>query len=526
MTINKQAISIALIILLFTMNTGCISFNDTSFFMLSNGVIDYYGFPSLILSFKTNDIIVINLINPDEQIVFTDTFYPHQKETVIPLAPYRSNILPGIYQALVYDKNDKLIYNETFGFEEINLSIVSLKGHWWRKNSEDQNYSLIGITLTVINNCDSPIYPYFIDFIIDNISATADIIPAVVLPEEIEFINCSLYIDKIKAGERNCYVSVLDKNGGMLTDLNFQTIPQENVPINLFSWNYNGKMEISIPYPRFLYDYYSTLERLDTDDYAAYVLDPYDDLYLTLVKDSMIAISADLDNISKINLVASFVQNLEYGEDDPLNSSYEYPLYPIELLNKRKCDCEDRAILAGNILQLMGYNVSLLSLPKHMAVGVHINQNVSGYDFYIDKYYYLETIEENMVLGNVPILYRNISEESVVYPLTSRPIINYEWKNVDGILVNGKLDFVKLKFFVTNIGNSIAKNIVITSAFYSSNNTECNLEKINISSLLPGEKEQVTLKINVPKEIYPILKTKIHLNNILIEEKQSYIKFL
>ena len=525
MSIKKLAMSITLIILLFAINSGCISFEDTSFTLLSKVVVDDHGFPSLTLRFKANDIIIVNLIDPDRQIVFTDSFYSSQNETVIPLAPYQNNPQPGVYQVQVYDKNNKPIYNETFKLKEVNFSIISAKGHWWKENTEDSKYSLIGITLTVTNNGDLPIYPYSLDFIIDNKSTSADILPAVVLSGENRSINCSLYIDNIKAGIRNCHVSVHDKNGELLKDSTFQTIPQENVSIHHFNWDYKGKKEISIPYPRFLSDYYSTLERLDTNDYAAYVFDPYDDLYLRIVMDSLISIAGGEDNISIINLVASFVQNLEYGEDDPLNSSYEYPLYPIELLNNRSCDCEDRSILAGHILILKGYNVSLLSLPKHMAIGVHVDQNLSDYDFYVDEYYYLETIEKNMVLGDVPSLYRDIAEEAVVYPLTSRPILRYEWKDVDGILVNGKLDFVKLKFIVENIGNATAENITITGAFYSTNNVEYNQETISIYSLQPNERKQVTFKLNVPKGVSVILKTKLYLDDILIEEKQSSSKF-
>jgi hypothetical protein len=525
MILKKQAMSITLLLLLFIISSGCILPNDTSFTMLSKAVIDDHGFPSLSLCFKANNIIKVNLINPDRQVVFTDYFYSSESEIVILLASYRNNPQPGVYQLSVYDKNDNPIYNETFRFKETNFSIISFKGHWWKENIEDQKYSLIGITLTVANNGDLPIYPYSLDFIIDNKSTSADILPVAVLPGETRYINCSLYIDNIEVDVRNCNVTINDKNGEVLANSTFQTIPQENVPIYHFNWNYNVKKEISIPYPSFLFDYYNTLERLDTNDYAAYVFDPYDDQYLTLVMNSILSIAGDVDNISKINLIASFVQNLEYGEDDPLNSSYEYPLYPIELLNNQPCDCEDRSIFVGNILMLMGYNVSLLSLPKHMALGVYVDQNLSEYDFYVDKYYYLETIKENMVLGEVPLLYRNISEEAVIYPLTSRPILHHEWKNAEGILVNGKLDLTKLRFIVENIGNVVAENIMITGAFYSSNNAEYNKEQIGISSLQPGEKKQVALNLNVPKGVSAILKTKLYLDDILIEEKQSVTKF-
>ena len=70
-----------------------------------------------------------------------------------------------------------------------------------------------------------------------------------------------------------------------------------------------------------------------------------------------------------------------------------------------------------------------------------------------------------------------------------------------------------------------AENITITGAFYSSNNVEYNQEKISIFSLPPNERKQATLKLNVPKGVSTILKTKLYLDDILIEEKQSSSKF-
>jgi hypothetical protein len=174
---------------------------------------------------------------------------------------------------------------------------------------------------------------------------------------------------------------------------------------------------------------------------------------------------------------------------------------------------------------LMGFDVSLLSLPKHMAVGVHINQNLSNYSFYVDEYYYLETITENMVLGDVPLRYRNISEEAVIYPLISRPVLHHEWINANDILVNDKLDLVKLKFIIENFGDESAEKIVITGAFYSSNNAEYNQKKINILSLQPGEKMIVNLNLNVPKDVSTILKTKLYIDGALVEEKKSASTF-
>ena len=64
-----------------------------------------------------------------------------------------------------------------------------------------------------------------------------------------------------------------------------------------------------------------------------------------------------------------FVQEIPYEEE----IDCEYPQYPIETLVNDKGDCEDKSILCASFLDLLGYNVSLLSLPNHMAVGVNID---------------------------------------------------------------------------------------------------------------------------------------------------------
>ena len=349
--------------------------------------------------------------------------------------------------------------------------------------------------------------------------------PVVVLPGETKSINCSVYVEGVKSGENEINATIFDMNRKIMTTSKFIVIPQENIVINNYSWNYSGKKEISIPYPNFLYEYYSLQERLDTNDYAAYVFDPYDDKYLMLITSLFESIAEDMDDVSKINLVASFVQNLEYGEDDPLNSSIEYPLYPVEILNNQTCDCEDRSIFVGNILMLMGYNVSLISLPKHMAVGVNLDINLSEYDFYVDEYYYLETIEKNMVLGDVPLLYKSIEDQAVLYSLNSRPILNHDWKKAEGISIDGSLKYVKLKLIVENIGDSIAENIIVNAAFYRTSNDDYNQKMVSISSLQPQEKIQVFLKLNIPIGVKTILKTKLYLNDSLIEENKSSTTF-
>ena len=78
----------------------------------------------------------------------------------------------------------------------------------------------------------------------------------------------------------------------------------------------------------------------------------------------------------------------------------DYPRYPIEHLKDKEGDCEDKAILAASILRKIGYNVSLIQLPKHVAVGVNLDEEAVSDDYFIDQYYFLETSSTGWFVGN------------------------------------------------------------------------------------------------------------------------------
>ncbi len=492
---------------------------DTTFSIISSSVIDDNGFPSLKMDFNSNSAITVKLITPNNQVSFTENFYASQNEIIIPLSSYRENPTDGEYQVQVYDKNKNTIYTNTYNLKKPLLSIISIEGQWWK---EKQQYSLIGVIINVTNNGVLPVYPESLELTIDGKSTSVQILPTAVLAGETKAVCSYLYIKSLGDGEKNCNISLYDKNGILITEATFSATPHENVLIQQFNWEYNDKnKEINIPLPQFLHDYYTELDRPDVNDYGLYVFDPYDELYLTLVKDSLLSTIGDVDDVSKINLIASFVQSLEYQVDDPEDESYEYPRYPVEMLDKSPCDCEDKAILAGNILMLMGYNVSLLDIPYHMVVGVNIKENLTEYDYYIDEYYYLETTKKGRVLGQ----FSGTPQEVTIYPLTPRPLLHQNWKKAEGILANGKVDFVKLELVLENLGDETANNIKIIGAFYSSEDKEFNQEKSSISSLQPNDKKQIVFQLTTPHGISTILKTQLYVNDILVEEKESETTF-
>jgi hypothetical protein len=143
--------------------------------------------------------------------------------------------------------------------------------------------------------------------------------------------------------------------------------------VKRFEWEHNGRSyswEISIPSR--LHEHYRRMRR--DPDYAVYVTEEGDDKYLELLCNELAEADARSDWSGKIDFVLSFVQSLEYS-DDNLTGYDEYPRYPVETLVAEGGDCEDTSILFASIVQQLGYGTALLRLDgaKHMAAGVKIS---------------------------------------------------------------------------------------------------------------------------------------------------------
>jgi hypothetical protein len=235
-------------------------------------------------------------------------------------------------------------------------------------------------------------------------------------------------------------------------------------------------------------------------------------------------------DVEKINYAGSFVQNLEYKTDSETNDSYEYPNYPIESLFNDDIgrDCEDKAILTASILDSMGFNVALLRFPNHMAVGVNLSKNsISQYQFYVDNYFFLETTTEGKPCGFVPNEYKDLVSEVVIYPIVSRPLLIHHWEN-NAIMIYSnteKGDFVKVKAVIENLGSTTAEDFKVEGAFYNGLGTKVNYESIDISSLEPGMKKEITLTVDIPKNFITWFKTRIYIDDIVVDEKESVSSF-
>lgn len=121
-------------------------------------------------------------------------------------------------------------------------------------------------------------------------------------------------------------------------------------------------------------------------------------------------------DVGRIKEALAFVQSLPYVLDEKSKGKEEYVRYPLETMADGKGDCEDKAVLLGALLQEMGIDFVLLSVPDHVALGVHCDSVDSGsfLEHNGKPYYYLETTAPGWEIGQIPEQYK-----STVFELAS-----------------------------------------------------------------------------------------------------------
>jgi len=200
-----------------------------------------------------------------------------------------------------------------------------------------------------------------------------------------------------------------------------------------YIWSFGGKvwmMELQVP--KATLDYFRNHARLDGENYSVYVSNPGDDAYMTGVAEKLriLAKQEDYTGAREVNFVASFVQSMPYAFDNVTTGYEEYARYPMETLVDGRGDCECKAILTAELLDLLGYKLAMIVLPDHVAVGVYL-PNGSG-SYYIQngvKYLYLETTQSGWLVGDMPSQHNGVS--AVLYEVKPielmRMSFTYKW---------------------------------------------------------------------------------------------------
>lgn len=512
---------LVLILLLIPSFSGCTLLHQTKFTVLTQTIDDIDGFTFLTIQFNTSDISTLTVIDSEHTTLFSDTYYAGIHTEHIPLADYRTTIIPGTYTIMAVDASKQTIFQNDLLFRGCNLSLISTAEDWW---ADTTDATIVAFHLRVQNTGDLPAYPFEICVTTAETSIRSSLIPTVITPSQTTQIPCFLPLSNLSSTSEELTVSLFDSRGIVLAQSTVTVTQQETIESWVYQWHHLGSQSLKIPEVNWFYDHYTGLERFGIIDYAAYVFDRHDDRYIEFLVHQLLSRENLKTDVEKINHVASFVQSLEYTKDDPENESYEYPRYPLETLKDRRGDCEDKAILTAALLDSLGYNVSLIRLPHHMAVGVHLDETLPVYSYYIDQYYFLETTTLFMPLGSIPLEYQGLSNVTV-YPISSRPLLFHSWKNATRYEISTGADYVTVTMIIENLGTIASSNVEVRAAFYDNASSVYNLEVAQVPLIVAGGKSLLDISVDVPALVSTTLKTQVFLNGNLMHDCESTSRF-
>ena len=268
-----------------------------------------------------------------------------------------------------------------------------------------------------------------------------------------------------------------------------------------YTWSYwpcrDHEWTWEIQVPQALYDHYRAKPRPPTNDYSVYVTDPRDTAYTGELARKLQeeAQKRGFDENDTIHFAASFVQKLPYALDIETTGYDEYPRYPIETLVDEGSDCEDTSILLAKLLHTMGYDVVLVNLTSHIAVGVLEGQGFCGtyYRHNGKRYFYLETTGEAGRAGVVPSEYR--TQPAYIYDIVPAAIVTHGWEAT--IEEKG----YRLITVVENLGTAVAHDIHVLAGFYAAEGRILNSTTSESFDLKAGQSATVTVHLRSPTGI-------------------------
>ncbi len=265
-----------------------------------------------------------------------------------------------------------------------------------------------------------------------------------------------------------------------------------------FEWTYwrfdDITWEWSVRIPTSLYEDYSSRPRPQTADYTLYAKDDGDreiieDLANTLLS---YAESLDLDEYETLHFIATFVQQLEYAFDIDTKGLDDYGRYPVETLVDQHGDCEDASILLGKVLLALGYDVVMVLLPHHMALGIRESDKFAGtyYKHNGVKYFYLESTGTAGRIGMVPDEYAG--QAAYIYDFSPRPIITHDWTGQRGI------DAYDIEVTIENHGTVALDECSVLVGFEAGVGQLWHATESEPFPLHPGQRVEVTLSLPIP----------------------------
>lgn len=515
--IKKTLFMIVLITVSISFLSGCIFKNivGTDFSFKSLEISDKEGFPSLHVTYTCSGSCNIKALSSEGKTLDSEYVLYGENESWLKLGSYKECIKPGEYKVNVYDENNNLIKKKDINVDGLDLSVELDTQNWWETKPWEEKRYFAEFIFKIHNGGDTPAYPYKAYTYIDSEKISSYIIPSVVLPGETRNVSYTLFIEK-KIDKNFFNISLKDSVGDNISNNSFSLMLDQEMEVEKFSWKEKGhELRISIPRPSFLFSYYNNTSRVLLDDYSSYVFDVYDEQFLEVLVNQIESICNSKKKVDRIQFVASLIQSLDYKEDPGLE---DYPTYPIETIFSGG-DCEDLSILAASVLYGMDYNVSLLRLTNHMAVGVKLDDGIE-YNPYVDGYYFLETTSDSPV-GFVPSQFKSKSGLEV-YPISNRPLLTHKWSNGTLLRIG---DNIKVTVIVSNLGVSKAENIQLEGVFYMDENLELNSKTIDVKSIKPNMKEKVTFWMSIPSYTSTKFKTRLIFNGEIVDVRKCKSSF-
>ncbi len=500
---------------------GCMFFPNAEFNFLSSTVISEDDFPLLQLRFSATNTITLECVSSANELLYSKEFFKGTHTAHLPLERCRHTPIPGSYYVAAYDSADHVIFENEMDFSGGNLEILSVSEQWWQ---DKISYCIVGLTLSVRNKGDLPVYPRTLNGSVEDVSFSEPVLPTAILPLQTKSVTAFVYLPDIQSDTPQLTVS-LTSSDPTHSASKIVTLQRPD-PIslgNLYQWQQKGSYTLRLPEVPDLYQYYQRLERLPLQDYASYSFASSDDTYIGLVADRVDQLFNENDEVQRLNHIAGFVQHLPYSADDEEDETYEYPRYPVEMLVDKRGDCEDKAILAVSLLDHLGYETALLRLPNHMAVGVQFDTPLQGYSTYAEDYYFLETTRASWPVGKIPDEYQQVTNITV-YPITQRPVLIHQWNNATRYRASDGTDYVDVDVQVENYGSSIAHDVLLKGLFVH-NTLSFNIQTVILDSIPSEGRIRETIRVHVPTHSSTLLKTQLLLNNEVVHEKESEDSF-
>jgi predicted transglutaminase-like cysteine proteinase len=250
----------------------------------------------------------------------------------------------------------------------------------------------------------------------------------------------------------------------------------------------------SVRIPTSLYEDYKSRPRPTTGDYTVYAADDGDREMLTELGVTLQGYAAELglDAYETVHFIATFVQQLEYTADVDSTGFDDYGRYPVETLVEDGGDCEDTAILLGKLMDALGYDVVLVRLPEHMALGVREQNKFVGtyYEYEGAKYFYLETTGLAGRIGIVPEDYQG--QAAYIYDFSPRPIVTHTWT---GERVGSTYH---LRIEAVNHGAAAVDGLTVLAGFDAGNERMWNAAESSPFSLASKATQELELTLEIP----------------------------